>query len=63
MNQSSDIFFIYVRKSTDESDRQILSIQAQLFELQEFAEREGLTVSRIFERAALPKLRAGRCST
>ena len=31
MNVSPNNFFIYVRKSTDESNRQVLSIQAQLF--------------------------------
>ena len=31
-------FFLYARKSTDEPDRQILSIEAQIAELKEFAE-------------------------
>ena len=35
-------FFIYARKSTDEPDRQILSIEAQVDELKEFAARERL---------------------
>ena len=47
--------FGYIRKSTDESDRQILSIQAQLFELHEFAKREGLTVIRVFEESRTAK--------
>jgi DNA invertase Pin-like site-specific DNA recombinase len=55
MNNSSNKFFIYVRKSTDESNRQVLSIQAQLFELHEFAKREGLTVIRIFEESRTAK--------
>ena len=37
-------FFLYARKSTDEPDRQILSIEAQLTELKEFAEREQLEI-------------------
>src|SRR3989344_6832047 len=37
-------FFLYARKSTDEPDRQILSIEAQLHELKEFAEREHLEI-------------------
>lgn len=55
MKASPNDFFIYVRKSTDEANRQILSIQAQLVELNEFARREGLTVSRVFEESRTAK--------
>jgi site-specific DNA recombinase len=37
-------YFIYARKSTDEADRQLLSIEAQIAELQEFAQKEQLQV-------------------
>ena len=37
-------FFLYARKSTDVEDMQILSIEAQLSELREFAKREGLEI-------------------
>ena len=30
-------YFLYARKSTEEDDKQIMSIEAQLFELREFA--------------------------
>ena len=49
------IYFLYVRKSTDESDRQVLSIQAQLFELQEFAKKRGLVIARVFEESRTAK--------
>jgi hypothetical protein len=55
MNTSPVDFFIYVRKSTDESNRQVLSIQAQLFELNEFAKREGLNVVRVFGESRTAK--------
>ena len=35
-------FFLYSRKSTDEADRQVLSIEAQNHELRELAGKEGL---------------------
>ena len=41
-------FFLYARKSTDEPDRQILSIESQIDELKEFATREQLEVVEIF---------------
>ena len=41
-------FFLYARKSTDEPDRQILSIESQIDELKEFAEREQLDIVETF---------------
>ena len=35
------VYFIYVRKSTDVEDKQILSVAAQIIELKEFAKRMG----------------------
>ncbi len=44
-------WFLYVRKSTEEDDRQIASISAQIAELRELAARNGITISRTFEEA------------
>jgi len=41
-------YFIYARKSTDEPERQILSIEAQIEELREFANKEGLEVLKTY---------------
>src|ERR1051325_5753559 len=55
MSNSPNIYFRYVRKSTDESDRQVLSIEAQMFELDQLAKREGLTIARTFEECRTAK--------
>ena len=41
-------FYIYARKSTDVEDKQVLSIEAQLVELREYAKREGLQIAAEF---------------
>ena len=48
-------FFIYARKSTDDEERQILSIQAQLDELRELARKESLAVAREYVEAQTAK--------
>ena len=48
-------YFIYARKSTEEDDRQILSIEAQLTELKEFAAKEKLEIVASFHEAKTAK--------
>ncbi|MBI2496019.1 MAG: recombinase family protein, partial [Candidatus Omnitrophica bacterium] len=48
-------YFLYARKSTDEDDKQIMSIDSQLHELRDFARREGLVVVEEFAEAKTAK--------
>jgi len=48
-------YFLYARKSTDEEDRQILSIESQLIELREFARKENIAIIREFTESKTAK--------
>ena len=48
-------YFIYARKSSESEDRQILSIEAQLLELRDLAEKEQLEIAASFEEAKTAK--------
>src|SRR3989339_415625 len=48
-------YFLYARKSTDEPERQVLSIEAQMFELREFAKKENLNIVREFVESKTAK--------
>src|SRR3990167_8000605 len=41
-------YFLYIRKSTDEEDRQVMSLEAQLHKLKEFASKSGLEIIETF---------------
>jgi len=48
-------YFAYIRKSTDDEERQVMSLEAQRAEINEFALREGLDIDRIFEESKSAK--------
>ena len=45
---TAERFFVYARKSTDDAERQVRSIDDQLAELRELATREGLAIAQTF---------------
>jgi len=49
-------YIAYCRKSTDEKDKQVLSIETQIAELKEFAKRDNLTVSEFITEAKTAKV-------
>jgi len=48
-------YFLYARKSTEDDDKQIMSIEAQLFELREFARKENLEILAEFQESKSAK--------
>src|SRR5688500_4059454 len=52
-------YFGYIRKSTDDGKRQQLTLDAQKFEINKFAQAQGLTIIKIFEEKRSAK-RPGR---
>jgi DNA invertase Pin-like site-specific DNA recombinase len=53
--KQSIIYFNYNRKSTNDEDRQVLSLDAQTRELRELAKREHLTVTDIVDESRTAK--------
>ncbi len=48
-------YFIYCRKSSEDEERQVLSIEAQLAELREFAKQNGLLIVREYAESKTAK--------
>ncbi len=48
-------YFLYARKSTEDDDKQVMSIPAQLAELREFASRENLEILEEFQESKSAK--------
>ncbi len=54
-NMNKPKYFLYARKSTEDDDKQVMSIEAQLFELREFARKENLQILEEFTESKSAK--------
>ncbi len=48
-------YFLYARKSTEDDDKQVMSIESQLFEMREFARKENLEILAEFQESKSAK--------
>src|SRR5439155_8340929 len=55
-SQQLNQYFVYCRKSTDDEDHQVLSIESQVRELQRYVEREKLNVVELLQEACTAKI-------
>ena len=49
-------YIAYCRKSTDEKDKQVLSIESQIEELKEFAQQENLQIVKFITESKTAKI-------
>lgn len=52
---SKQKYFLYARKSTEDDDKQVMSIESQLYELREFARKEKLEIVSEFQESKSAK--------
>jgi site-specific DNA recombinase len=52
---SNQKYFLYARKSSEEDNKQVMSIEAQLFELREYARKENLEIVETFQESKSAK--------
>ena len=52
---SQTTYFLYARKSTEDDNKQVMSIEAQLVELREFAAKENLEITKEFQESKSAK--------
>src|SRR6185436_16629828 len=55
MKELKPKYFLYARKSTEDDDKQVMSIEAQLVELREFAHKENLEIVETFQESKSAK--------
>lgn len=48
-------YFLYARKSSEDEERQVMSIEAQLAELADYAKREHIEIVEIFTESKSAK--------
>ena len=54
-HMSKPKYFLYARKSTEDDDKQVMSIESQIHELRDFARKENLAIVREWQESKSAK--------